>query len=143
MIVADASFWVASFVAQDAHHEQSARLLRRMVAQGIQVIAPTLARVEVAGALVRRTGNPTLAKTALDYLQKQSWLNWAPLSAAASDTAAHLAITCSLRGADAVYVALARDESAPLITLDDEMLKRAATVAVAITPGEWLRQNPA
>ena len=45
-------------------------------------------------------------------------------------------------GADAVYVALARQEGACLITLDDEMLKQSAPAIPAMTPGDWLRQNP-
>jgi predicted nucleic acid-binding protein len=142
VIVADASFWVAAFRTQDAHHDPSARLLRRMVADDIPVSSPTLALVEVAGALARRTGSQPLAESAIRYLQGQPWLTLSPLSIAFSETAARVAITCSLRGADAVYVALARQESAPLITLDDEMLKRGAPAILAMTPGDWLRQNP-
>ena len=142
MIVADASFWVAAFRTQDAHHDPSARLLRRMVADDIPVSSPTLALVEVAGALARRTGSQPLAESAIRYLQGQPWLTLLPLSIAFSEAAARVAITCSLRGADAVYVALARQESAPLITLDDEMLKRGAPAILAMTPGDWLRQNP-
>ena len=142
MIVADASLWVAAFLARDAHHEQSARLLRRMVTDDIPVSSPTLALVEVAGALARRTGSQALAESAIRYLQRQSWLMLSPLSVAFSEAAARVAITCSLRGADAVYVALARQESAPLITLDEEMLKRSAPAILAMTPGDWLRQNP-
>ena len=142
MIVADASFWVAAFLAQDAHHEQSARLLRRMVTDDVRVSSPTLALVEVAGALARRTSSETLAESAIRFLQRQSWLTWSPLSAAFSEAAARVAINSLLRGADAVYVALARQESAPLITLDDEMLKRSAPAILAMTPREWLRQNP-
>ena len=142
MIVADASFWVAAFLAQDAHHDPSARLLRRMVTDDIPVSSPTLALVEVAGALARRTGSLALAESAIRYLKGQSWLTLLPLSIALSEIAARVAITCSLRGADAVYVALARQESAPLITLDDEMLKRSAPAILAMTPGDWLRQNP-
>jgi len=142
VIVADASFWVAAFLAQDAHHDQSARLLRRMVTDDIPVSSPTLALVELAGALARRTGSEPLAESAIRYLKGQSWLTLLPLSIAFSETAASVAITYSLRGADAVYVALARQESAPLITLDDEMLKRSTPAILAMTPGDWLRQNP-
>jgi predicted nucleic acid-binding protein len=142
VIVADASFWVAAFRAQDAHHDPSARLLRRMVTDDIQVSSPTLALVEVAGALARRTGSQPLAESAILYLKGQSWLTLLPLSIAFSETAARIAITSSLRSADAVYVALARQESALLITLDDEMLKRSAPAILAMTPGDWLRQNP-
>jgi predicted nucleic acid-binding protein len=140
VIVADASFWVSAFLSQDAHHDQSARLLRRMVTDDIRVSSPTLALVEVAGALARRTGSRPLAESAIRYLQRQPWLTLSPLSVAYSETAARVAITCSLRGADAVYVALARQESAPLITLDDEMLKRSAQAILALPPGDWLRQ---
>ena len=142
MIVADASFWVAAFLTQDAHHDQSARLLRRMVTHEIPVSSPTLALVEVAGALARRTGSQPLAESAIRYLKGQSWLTLLSLSIAFSESAAGVAITCSLRGADAVYVALARQESACLLTLDDEMLKRSAPAVLAMTPGDWLRQNP-
>ena len=142
MIVADASFWVAAFLTQDAHHDQSARLLRRMVSHEIPVSSPTLALVEVAGALARRTGSQPLAESAIRYLKGLPWLTLSPLSIAFSESAAGVAITCSLRGADAVYVALARQESACLVTLDDEMLKRSAPAVLAMTPGDWLRQNP-
>ena len=142
MIVADASFWVAAFITQDAHHEQSARLLRRMVVHEIPVSSPTLALVEVAGALARRTGSQPLAESAIRYLKGQPWLTLLPLSIAFSESAAVVAITCSLRGADAIYVALARQENACLITLDDEMLKRSAPAVLAMTPGDWLLQNP-
>lgn len=142
MIVADASFWVAVFLKQDAHYEQSARLLRRMVSYDLPVFSPNLALVEVAGALARRTGSQALAESAIRYLKGLSWLTLMPLSAALSESAAGIAITCALRGADAVYVALARQEGACLITLDDEMLKRSASAILVMTPGDWLRQNP-
>ena len=142
MIVADASFWVATFLTQDAHHDQSAHLLRRMVMHDLRVFSPTLALVEVAGALARRTSSKLLAETAIHFLQRQAWLTFSPLTVALSEEAARLAITCSLRGADAVYVALARQEGACLITLDEEILQRSARAILVTTPGEWLRQNP-
>jgi len=117
-------------------------MLRRMVTDDIPVSSPTLALVEVAGALARRTGSQPLAESAIRYLQRQSWLTLSPLSLAFSEAAARIAMACSLRGADAVYVALAHLEGAPLITLDDEMLKRGAPAIVAMTPGDWLRKNP-
>ena len=113
-----------------------------MVTHEIPVSSPTLALVEVAGALARRTGSQPLAESAIRYLKGQSWLTLSSLSIAFSESAAGVAITCSLRGADAVYVALARQESACLITLDDEMLKRSAPAVLAMTPENWLRQNP-
>jgi predicted nucleic acid-binding protein len=142
VIVADASFWVAALHAPDAHHDPSSSLLRRIVAEIVPVVTPTLALVEVAGAISRRTGNPALAIEAVQYLQGRPWLTISPLSSSAAETAATLAATCSLRGADAVYVALARLEGQPLVTLDQEMIARGATAALVMTPAEWLRQHP-
>jgi predicted nucleic acid-binding protein len=48
------------------------------------------------------------------------------------------AATLKLRGADAVYVALAAALREPLITLDTEMLERARDVVDAMTPERWL-----
>ncbi len=142
MIVADASFWVAALHAPDAHHEASSSLRRRIVAAAIPVVTPTLALVEVAGAIARRTGHAALAIEAVQYLQGRPWLTISPLTSTAAETAATLAATCSLRGADAVYVALTRLEGEPLVTLDQEMIARGATAALVMTPTEWLRQYP-
>lgn len=113
-----------------------------MVTYDVPVSSPTLAIVELAGALARRTGSQPLAESAIRYLKALPWLTLSPLTITSSEAAANLAISCSLRGADAVYVALARQESACLITLDDEMLERSALAVLAMTPGDWLRQYP-
>ncbi|HEV8260717.1 MAG TPA: hypothetical protein VGQ19_08175 [Burkholderiales bacterium] len=47
-----------------------------------------------------------------------------------------------LRGADAVYAALARQLGTPLVTWDKELLERAAAVVPTFTPADRLRQNP-
>lgn len=82
-----------------------------------------------------------LALEAVRYLQARTWLTISPLSLASAEIAATLATTCSLRGADAVYVGLARQEGAPLITLDREMIERGRAAALVMTPGEWSRQH--
>jgi predicted nucleic acid-binding protein len=143
VIVTDASFWVSALLAQDTHHREADALLRRMAAEEITVIAPALAIIEVAGALVRRTQNPAAAEMVIRHLQGQPWLTLVPMTVAFAEIAARTAITCALRGADAIYVALARQEGLPLITRDNEILQRGAAAALIMTPADWLRQNPA
>ena len=48
--------------------------------------------------------------------------------------AARLASDLQIRGADAVYVALAQQLSLPLIAWDQEQLSRAATIVQTWTP---------
>jgi predicted nucleic acid-binding protein len=48
---------------------------------------------------------------------------------------------CRLRGADAVYVALAAMRHLPLITLDAEVLERTPASVECLTPAEWLQRT--
>lgn len=142
MIVTDASFWVSALLARDVHHGEANVLLRRMVAEEIPAFAPAFAIVEVAGALVRRTRDPVAAEKTVRHIQKQPWLTLVPMTVAFAEIAARMAINCALRGADAIYVALAHQEGLPLITRDNEILQRGPAAALVMTPADWLRQNP-
>ncbi len=142
-MVIDASFWVAIFVEDDAHYTEASDFLERALELKQAFHVPALALAEVGGAIARKTGDRVAAEIAVQYLVSQHWIAIHQGSEELSRGAARVAIECMLRGADAVYVVLARQESAPLITLDNEMLKRSASAILAMTPGDWLRQNPA
>jgi predicted nucleic acid-binding protein len=58
-----------------------------------------------------------------------------------ADRAASLAARCKLRGADAVYVALAEALDQPLITLDQEILDRSSGVIETSTPSIWVHNQ--
>jgi predicted nucleic acid-binding protein len=140
-MVIDASVWVAAFLAHDAHHPDATELLNKLVEDGTAVSAPLLALSEVAGALARQTGNPAVAEKAVAFLREQPWIQLAPLNDALATVAASIAAQQRLRGADAVYVALALQEDGALVTLDREMLQRAPDTVAAITPSDWRKQS--
>ena len=52
--------------------------------------------------------------------------------------AAEIAIENRLRGADAVYVAVASDYDAILVSWDEEMLERCPESVLAMRPEAWL-----
>jgi predicted nucleic acid-binding protein len=60
---------------------------------------------------------------------------------ALGDRAAALAASCKLRGADAVFVALAEALDQPLITLDREILERSSRIVEAEAPDVWLHRQ--
>ena len=64
-----------------------------------------------------------------------------PMDQSLAHEAAKIAGSRRLRGADAVYVALAAACQEPLLTLDAEMLERAQGVAEALTPDQWLQAH--
>ena len=61
-MVVDAGVIVSRFIPHDVHHKPSRAWLMRHVADGGLVIAPTLLLAEIAGAVVRRTGERRLAR---------------------------------------------------------------------------------
>ena len=69
------------------------------------------------------------------------WIESIPMDQSLAHEATQIAGSRRLRGADAVYVALAVMRRVPLITLDAEMLERARGVADVFTPEQWLQKR--
>lgn len=139
-MVIDASVWIALFVEGDAHHIEASECLARALELQQTLHAPALVLAEVGGAIARKTGDRQAAEMAVQYLVSQPWIALHHGSEMISRGAARAAVACMLRGADASYVALAVHVSAPLITLDKEIVQRATSVARILTPREWLQQ---
>ena len=140
-MVIDASVLVSALLTDDAHHAQSSELLRALVASRGSAAVPVLAWAEVAGAIARRTDSADLAHAALAFLDRQDWLTALPVDAALARRATRLAAGQRLRGADAIYVALAVQRSEVLVTLDKEHLRRAPNSVKACTPREYLDRS--
>ncbi len=140
-MVIDASVWVAAFLARDAHHRDAAVLLRRLIEEGIMVTTPLLALPEVVGAIARQTDDSELAEKITAFLHTQPWIQFVPLTGDLATEAATSAAQQRLRGADAVYVALAAQRALTLVTLDREMLERAKEIVTSVTPAAWLKQH--
>lgn len=139
-MVIDASVWVAALLRNDRHHEESASLLHTLLQRNQQAAVPLLAWPEIAGAIARKTGNSELARIAIAFLNRQAWLESVPLDSSIARRATTIATDQRLRGADAVYVALALQRDGVLITLDLEMLQRVPIAVTAHMPGDWLNE---
>ena len=134
MIVVDASIWVSCLVPQDVYHEASRRWLEQYTGRGGRLVAPVLLLAEAAGAIARRTGQATLAFQAVDYLLHFPALRIVPVDQRLGRETARLAADLSLRGADAVYVAVAHHLSIPLLTWDAEQHARAGKIIACMSP---------
>ena len=141
-MVLDASLWVSALIKKEQHHAESVSFLSRLVQDRRAASVPILVLAEVAGAIVRQSRDTARAETGFRFLRAQGWLSILPLTEAQGETAAAIAAKHFLRGADAVYAALARQLGTPLVTWDNELLERAAAVVPTFTPSDWLRQNP-
>jgi predicted nucleic acid-binding protein len=134
MMVVDASVWVSRLVPQDIHHTASRRWLERRVADGELLSAPMFLLSEVAGAISSRTGEPALARQAVERLTRFPALRLVSVDQRLGKESARLAADLRMRGADAVYVALARLLNVPLVTWDDEQMTRGREVIQAQLP---------
>ncbi len=97
-------------------------------------VAPALLLPEVASAVSRATGRPLLARRAVRLILRFPALRIVAIDAELAETAARLAGDQRLRGADSVYVALAKQLALPLVTLDLEQASRASEVVRAGPP---------
>ena len=138
MYVVDASVWVSRFILDDVHHQPSRRWLDRQVAHEEAIVASALALAEVAGAISRRTGRSDLGTRAIASLQRLPSASLIPVDVELAQLGADLAAGLRLRGADALYVALARRLGVPLVTWDREQRERGREAIVAWTPTAML-----
>ena len=133
-MIVDASVVVSRLVPHDVHYERSRRWLMRHVARGGLVIAPALLLPEVAGAVVRRTGEPRLARRAVDAVLRLPALRLVSVDDVLARSAARLAGRLRVRGADAIYIATAARLRLPLVTWDFEQRDRAAGLVEVLVP---------
>jgi predicted nucleic acid-binding protein len=133
LIVVDASVWGSYFYPTDVNHATSRAWILQQIINNTPLISPVLLLSEVGGPVSRRVGQAE-AKQAINELRGLQSVFLIDLDETLALTAASLAVDLQLRGADAVYVAVAEQLSLPLVTWDREIINRAAGVAHAQTP---------
>jgi predicted nucleic acid-binding protein len=133
-VVVDASVWVSRLVAADVHYARTRRWFERVDRRGGLFVTPALALPELCGAIARRTGAAHLAEQALRRVLALPGLRIALLDAELAEHAATLAARLALRGADAIYVALAGRLGLPLVSWDREQRTRAIGTIEVVVP---------
>ena len=140
-MIVDASVWVAIFRDHDVHHVESISFLEAAVSRKQDFHVPNLALSEIAGVFARQTGKAALATRTVQAVLALPRVHRHELNDSLADRAAALAARCKLRGADAIYVALAEALDHPLITLDEEVLDRSSRVIGTETPAAWVERR--
>ena len=131
MVVVDASVFISLLVATDVHHERCVAWLRERLANGESLIAPSILLPEVGGAISRRTSE-TNGRSALITLRRVRTLRLVPVDAKLAALAADIAVEHGVRGADALYAAVATSLAIPLVTLDHDFRRVAERVEVVL-----------
>jgi len=140
MYTVDASVWVNGFDQRESGHETSRQVLELLRAQTIPIIEPILVLAEVAGAISRTRQDPARAEAFAIALGQLPNVTILPLDEALGQQAQALAAQHGLRGADAVYAAVAQQAGGTLISLDNEHLTRLAGLISVQTPAAALAE---
>jgi predicted nucleic acid-binding protein len=134
MIAVDASVWVSRFLPDDAFHQASRTWLIETTTAGKALVVPTIMLAELSGSIARRTGNDQLGYLIVQQIRQLPTLQLITVDDALGQLAAQIASTYRLRGADAVYLAVAQRLQIPLVSWDREQLNRAAVLVTAYQP---------
>ena len=134
MYTIDASVWVNGFDHRESGHEISRQFLELLRGRAIPLVEPALMLIEVAGAISRTRQDAARAEAFASALSQLPNMTILPLDGPLSQRALELAAHHGLRGADAVYAAVAQQVNYTLISLDHEHLTRLAGVIRVQTP---------
>ena len=134
----DASVFVNAFNPHEKGHAESLQILASIQERGDPIIVPALLVPEIASAVARASGDGTGALQYADATAAVPHLTLMTLTPAMARQAAELAATHRLRGADAVYLAVARRYGTTMVSRDDEQRTRGSGVATCQTPEEAL-----
>jgi predicted nucleic acid-binding protein len=138
MYVVDASVWVNSFDQKEVGHEISRRFLTLLAEQQIAVAVPTLVLAEVAAAISRSRQEPAKAHAFAEAISRLPNLAFKSLDMVLARQSFRLAAQHGLRGADAVYAAVALETGYTLVSLDKEHLTRLQDVVIVKKPADVL-----
>ncbi len=137
MLTVDANVWVSAFDSRNHFHGATTGFLAAALEQGLSFTGPAFVLVEVACAIARRAGDARTGHAARDELLANPRLVLEPLTGAFLSAAARLGADLRLRSGDALYAAAAELTRAPLVSWDDELIRRAG----GVTPATWLKER--
>jgi predicted nucleic acid-binding protein len=130
--VLDASVAVAALRDTEPFHRDALRRCLPLFAGSEDIVVPAIFDVEVTSALVRRGAEPARVTALLErHFATRRLVTIGPRALRA---ARGIVARTRLRAADALYVWVAARESLPLVTVDREVIDRAALAGVTAIP---------
>jgi predicted nucleic acid-binding protein len=134
MAVIDASVVVALINTHEEEHASSWVWFEQARLADEPIVAPVIMLSEVAAALSRGAGDPSLAHRAVRQLARAELIELVPVAQVLAEQAAAIAADQRIGGCDALYVELAHVLNEPLVTLDRQQLERGAAVVTTRRP---------
>lgn len=140
MFTIDASVYINALNPKEAGSADSQAFLSHVHQQAISIFSPTLLLVELAATVARVFDDSQRGTAFARSVHQLPGHTWLVLDENLAATALDLAARHRLRGADAVYAAVARQKGSSLVTLDRQQLTRLSPTVSAKRPNEALAQ---
>ena len=133
-LVLDASIAVAAVRPNEPTYVAARARIDGILTGHDEMVVPAIFPIEVTSALARSAGWPVarIAAYVAQLLAAPSRV--AALGERRARAVAQLAASTRLRAADSLYLWLAAHEGVPLVTSDEELLRRGAVVAQVLAP---------
>jgi predicted nucleic acid-binding protein len=138
MFSIDASVHINALNPTEHGSAESQSFLERLRGQSWPVFSPTLLLVEIATSVARAKNDTPSGIAIAQAVRGIPGQVWVPLDDALAEEAARLGAEYRLRGADAVYAAVAKRYGATLVTWDRQQLERLPATLPVLTPSEAL-----
>lgn len=139
-VVLDASVMVAAVTMREIGHAPAKAFMEACTAHALPILIPAIALAEFSGALSRTGRSVQQTRRILAVYRNQVDFAIAPVEIVLGEDAAAIALLQHIKGCDAIYLALAREQGLPLVTLDREQRERAPEDVEVLTPEEALAQ---
>ncbi|NCQ30536.1 MAG: type II toxin-antitoxin system VapC family toxin [Armatimonadetes bacterium] len=140
MFTLDASVHVNALNPAEHGSPESQQLLAQLEALRCPIFVPTLLLVEISGAVTRSTDDAAQGMGGAQRVRNTAGYTWVPLDDFLTQETVRMAATRRLRGADAVYAAVAKRYDCKLVTRDQQQLDRLKGAVTCLTPEEALAQ---
>lgn len=124
----DSSVIVASLLEQEKDHLNALTVWEKVITGNAIAIMPYTVLVEVVAAVRRRTGQKELAQKVKKELLSMDTVNFVIIDPDSALDASDIAIESGVRGMDAVVIQTAKEYNTSLVSLDAEMIEKAAGI---------------
>ncbi len=136
MFTIDASVYLNSLNQNEPGSTHSQTFLAQVHQQALPIFAPTLLLVELAAAAARVLQMPGDGLQLAQALQGLPGITWVNLDQTLALQASRVGSQHRLRGADAVYAAVAQQYNTILVTLDQQHLQRLPSIITVKQPSD-------
>ena len=138
MFTIDASVHINAMNAEEDGSGESAAFLKHVHNRPWPIFSPTLLLTEVTSAMARKLEDAEQALSMMQAIRNLSGQVWIALDESLAEAAARVAAERRVRGADAVYAAVASRHHTILVTRDRQQLERLKPGLTVMTPAEAL-----